>query len=649
MNGSRFILAALLWAGAFEAQGAEEASALATAQIQGEDPNDAGVIVVTGSRRAERLDEATTRVDVIDEADIKASGAMNLGQLLAAQPGIQLTQSFAGTGVQIRGLDAEYVLILINGERVNGRLDGVLDLSRLTVDGVERVEIVKGASSALYGSNAMGGVINIITSEPQDGNSGRFMLSYGSLNAVDGTGQFSHKKGPRSLSLRGGYHRVDAWDLDPENEATTGSAFTMGDGKMLAQLELLSLGELEFRADYMQRRSEGVDQNAAMATFDRVNLVETYAMATQASLFPTENDHLNLELSYSRYRDQYLSDQRGSDALDVYENTVDQIVQGDLQWDHETRRRDMLTVGAEVIGERIETSRVQGGLSQRLRGAAFAQGEWRSSGGNLALVPGMRLDADSQFGLFFTPKFSGRLDLLDDLALRGSVGQGYRAPDFKELYLTFENPGAGYRVDGNAGLSPETSLQADGALTFAPNRHLSVEAGVFRTQIQNMITVALVEAVGEVDSQSYTYVNIGSALLRGAESALSIQGGWGGQAKFSYMFLDSLDEETDAPLEGRSRHQVSTTLRYQNQDRNAGIQVRGAYYSAPSYWIYDPAQFEEVLTATPAYTLVDARLSKGFLEHYTCFISALNLFNAGDPTYLPIQPRTLRLGVEGVF
>lgn len=122
-------------------------------------------IVVTGSRGERRLKDSTVATEVISRKKIEASGARNAAEVLETQLGIDVVPFFGGSRVRMLGLDSQYVLILIDGERISGRLNNAVDLSRFKVQNIERIEIVKGASSALYGADAIGGVINLITRE----------------------------------------------------------------------------------------------------------------------------------------------------------------------------------------------------------------------------------------------------------------------------------------------------------------------------------------------------------------------------------------------------------------------------------------------------------------------------------------------------
>src|SRR5687768_17706765 len=124
-------------------------------------------VVVTSSRRAQRLKDSPVSVEVIPREEIRRSGASDLASLLVERAGIDLQGGHpAGEGVMLQGIGSERVLILLDGQPLAGRISGVFDVSRIPTAMVERVEVVKGPQSTLYGTEAMGGVVNIITRTP---------------------------------------------------------------------------------------------------------------------------------------------------------------------------------------------------------------------------------------------------------------------------------------------------------------------------------------------------------------------------------------------------------------------------------------------------------------------------------------------------
>jgi outer membrane receptor for ferrienterochelin and colicins len=148
------------------------------------------IIVVTGSRREQRLKDSTSMTEVISKKRIEQTGARNLGEVLQGQLGVDVVPFFGGSRVRMLGMDSQYVLFLVDSERIAGRLDNAVDLTRFKTQNIERIEIVKGSSSALYGADAMGGVINMITRETEKDQEYNLRTTYG-----NGRKKFIHRSG----------------------------------------------------------------------------------------------------------------------------------------------------------------------------------------------------------------------------------------------------------------------------------------------------------------------------------------------------------------------------------------------------------------------------------------------------------------------
>ncbi len=175
-------------------------------------------VVVTATRTAAALEDVAVPTTVIGAAQIEADGSLRLNDVLEDLPGLELTDGLGGTGIQIQGLDPAYTLILIDGQPVVGRTAGVLDVSRLSVRGIERVEVVRGPSSSLYGSDALAGVVNLVTGVPSEpalrlrGRAGSFGQGALALEAEGGTQIRGRAWGGRLVLDR---TSTDGYDLDP--------------------------------------------------------------------------------------------------------------------------------------------------------------------------------------------------------------------------------------------------------------------------------------------------------------------------------------------------------------------------------------------------------------------------------------------------
>ena len=157
-------------------------------------------IVVTGTKSSHSIEDTPIQTQVITKREIDASGVVHLGGLLAEQTGLAVISDH-GTGVQMQGFDPDYTLILVDGEPIIGRTAGTLDLDRFLVSNLEQVEIVKGSTSSLYGSEALAGVINLITRIPEKPFSMSVRPRYGSFGSLNFTGELETRQHDVGISF----------------------------------------------------------------------------------------------------------------------------------------------------------------------------------------------------------------------------------------------------------------------------------------------------------------------------------------------------------------------------------------------------------------------------------------------------------------
>ncbi|WP_291726675.1 TonB-dependent receptor plug domain-containing protein, partial [Bernardetia sp.] len=180
-------------------------------------------VVVTATRSEKLLSEVPIPMTVIDEEQIQEMGSLRLSEVLIEQTGLTLLQDH-GQGIQIQGFDPDYTLILIDGEPIIGRVAGTLELSRIAVGNIERIEIIKGASSSLYGSEALAGVINIITKNP-NGTSVELSARYGTNQTTDFGISLQTRKNKLSVTAFANRYGSEGYDFTPETFGQTVEPF----------------------------------------------------------------------------------------------------------------------------------------------------------------------------------------------------------------------------------------------------------------------------------------------------------------------------------------------------------------------------------------------------------------------------------------
>jgi outer membrane receptor for ferrienterochelin and colicins len=601
--------------------------------------------VVTGTRNETPLDDAPIATEVITREEIEASGADTVAEALEDHPGLSIETGLAGQVVVIQGLDPKYTLVLVDGQRVIGRIDGGIDLSRLPITDVERIEIVKGPGSARYGSDAMGGVVNIITRKGTRAVKAEAMSSVGSFGSLEARGRASGGMGPWRGAASVGLSRGDGYDLEPENVATTAAAW---DG-LNASFDLdVRPASPAWRVDsslrWTRRDSRAVDETPSGAIFDRRNLTETVDLDVTPEWKPTLPTRLRFANHFGFFRDQFVSDQRRSNELDRYQDTQERLVESSLQLDWLVGSH-ILGFGVDGMYQALETPRLRTGEGDRSRAALFVQDEWvLSRTPRLVLVPAVRGDRDSRFGDHVTPALALRWDPLPELIVRASAGAGYRAPDFKEMYLFFENPGVGYVVEGNPDLQPETSIDMTAGAEWQAFAWLWLSAGVFRHDLDDIILADVVQEGGANTPIRFSYANLASATSQGVELGGRFHPWTSLRVDATYVFTDARADATGKELSGRTRHRATLSAMWKPAGTGLELSTRGTFAGARPYYDDSGVRFE-----ASAYTMFDARAAWRFATRFTIFGGVENLLDAGDSELNAHQPRSFYAGASAVY
>lgn len=628
------------------------------AAVADEDVRDAGEAVedelprfsavVTATRTERSADEAPVATEVIDRAELRRSGAWDLADLLDTHPGVELTRTFRGTSVGLQGLDPDQVLVLVDGERVAGRLGGAIDVSRFRIEEVERVEIVKGSASAVYGSDAMGGVVNLVprgcgTGPVVEANTRAGTLGQASLGASGNVGDDD-----LCLRITGDLLRTAPIGVIGLPDATLIDGQIAGRLNLRGRIALGAAGHLTLHASGQRQDLQGVDRRDTGAVIDRDSRVETLDFTIRPELKSELLGTVTLTAHYSLFRHQLLMDQRGGSALDDYQEAIDSLWELGARIQRTVGERHEVLGGVELFHESLTTPRLTGGAGSRLRGAAYLQNEWKVTDAlPLRIVPSVRFDADSQFGSRLSPRLALRWDPHSTVVLRASGGTGFRAASFQELLLDFENTGVGYRIEGNPDLRPERSLNGRLGIGWQPVRQISLSVDAFQNDVDDLITVATVGG-SPLEGVRYGYVNVAKALTRGIETSAQLRPVRSLLIDLGYTFTDARDVDAARPLDGRAAHRGSARLAWRFRPWQLESSVRAT--------VVGPRPFHQVGTdgndvrvdAAP-YGIVDARVQKQFGDFFAVVAGVDNLLDAGDESWLAIPPRSFYLGLSGRY
>ncbi len=592
--------------------------------------------VVTGTRLPQEKKDSAVSIEVVTRRQIRESGARDVVEALQARPGVELVQNVGNIALRMQGLGPEYNVVLIDGQRTVGRVNGGVDLSRLSVENIEQIEIVKGPSSVLWGSDALAGTVNIITRRPTRPFAGDGTISFGTLTQFDVRAGAEASGEGWGLSANAGYRHRDAYDWDPSTPATSGSSLDQVQGSLRATVGAHddSGPRGGARVAFTRRAQLGVDSSGTGAVIDRRtrdNILE----AQLDGRIPVARGGLGLTLSGSVFDRRYILDQRNSSALDDVQDTLDLNAQLDAQFDQRLGDTNVAVVGGQFLYERLATPRLNSSSGHRVRGALFLQDTW-SPLAALSAVGGVRLDLDSGFGAAVTPRLSVRAVPHSTLTVRASVGLGFRAPSFQELLLDFENPSVGYVVLGNPDLKPERSFGAHVGLEWTPTRLWLVTLDGFWNELWDMIGYT---SSSQNEVLRYQYINVARARSRGMELSAGVTPLPGLSVLGGYTLTDARNLTEDRPLEAQGAHRWFGQVRYRNRQWGFTAQLRFSVTGQR------PFTTDTGTSWSQPFGMLDARLGKSINPHLEVFLAGANLLNAGDAQFLPIAPRTVFAGL----
>ncbi|MBL7850938.1 MAG: TonB-dependent receptor [Cyclobacteriaceae bacterium] len=491
-------------------------------------------------------------VMLVPKNQIRTMGSLRLTEVLTEQTGLAVVPQVngQGSGIQIQGLNPDYTLVLLNGEPLIGRYTGSLELSRIAVGNIKQIEIVKGPSSSLYGSDALAGVVNIITERPE-GTRGHLYSRYGTNNTLDMSAEYGTTHGRWSLYGFVNRYSTDGYDLSPQNYGKTVSPFFSYTGNLRVgysfspRTELVVSGRYfrekqQFDFEVLSSNNEKIRTSGDGLTSDwNFNPVLTHRLSDRA------------KLTARFYATGYQTETRlvnpATDTVYYTDNFRQGFMRPEANLEYFAGKQHALTFGAGANLESVETGRYGDAVARNQETTyGFVQDEWTPSE-RLNVIGGLRFDYNNIYGSQFSPKLSLRYELSKSISLKGSYGVGFKAPDFRQLYLNFNNTAAGgysvlgtevvegrlaemnaqgllsgYLIDpsqlGNLEAERSHAFNVGGRATVF--RKLTADLNFFYNSIDNLIETQAV-AVTTANQTIYSYRNIKRVFTQGLEANLS--------------------------------------------------------------------------------------------------------------------------------
>ena len=592
---------------------------------------------------------------VITADEIAQSGVESIADLLAREAGFTVNDTFAGAEVTFQGLPAKFTAVLIDGQRVPGRIFERVDFSQLPLANLERVEIIRGPQAAAYGSDNAGVVVNLITKDAA-GLGGALALGLGTLGWN------------REYAQVHGSDGCDSWYLSAERKARENydlnNLFPDTDGDSYDQYDFLGKYSRKFGRDLFHLQVNWFKDEGLGNSFsppDQVRNNETLTRRFQSTLGYdwqlSGSENLSLNYNYGTYFHDFYRYWVG------YEDTtaIDSKFKDTLHDTHATYTKAgsdyILTAGAEYNYDSLRSDRVSGdGEETSTITAGFATYEWFYND-RWTFSGALRYDDHDSFGGKWGPKATATYKIDERSDLAGAVGHGVRYPSLREQYYEFASP-FGYTVLGNPDLTPETTWSY--ALDYSYGTRLGhVRLGAFRHEVSDLIVFSQIQDYPQV----FQTQNVADATTTGfqfsAERRWDVSAKpcepklvwiheekrWGepaerplaeqryiGAGLDTTWIADSEDAELGTELPNSPEWDHRLRLFYQQQGLDSEILVRNT-----NHRFLD----RENTARAPGYTTVDLTVRYG-LGPGTLKLAGLNLFDERDGKYGPEPGRELR-------
>ncbi|MBI5573550.1 MAG: TonB-dependent receptor [Elusimicrobia bacterium] len=596
--------------------------------------------VFIGLRKEVPVEKTATNITVITEDEIEKSDAKTVGEILENKTGVIQVLKYGTLGahseINIRGGkdSSKQVLVMVDGRPVNdilGSAAGSANLSEIPTENIERIEVMRGPSSALYGANALGGVVNIITkkaitAKPKT----EIGLEYGSFSTKSCKMNFSAKPGKANIFLSGSKNVSDGFRENSEYDGLNLSSKIGYDFDKIGkfgtfinhhndELGIPGTNKTEI-ADYDNDK----EQTAKTPNQNMKTRKQVYELNYEKKLSDETKlqSKIYFQQKYFRLRDpdSPQKDDIGiSDTLGgtIQADTLHNITAG-VEGKHDICNKKNEFTKTTVIDKWADTS------------AIFIQKTFNLE--RLTATAGTRYDYNNVFGGQLNPRVVNIYKLSDNFKLSSTVGRAFRAPTFDDLYA--DVPGMGV---GNPELKPEKSIGTDFGMEYKLKEILVSKIILFYSDIKNFIQWAKISPTSSI----YTPSNVGKVFSRGVEFEIENSSIKNITQNLNYTFLESMGKETGTykTLQYTPKHRLNYGLNY-----SAPLEIKtklGVEYTHKQIW----EDWKE--HKIPGYTLANLRVSRKILQSEV-FFSVENIF---DRRYVsrenyPLPGRTYSAGIN---
>jgi len=621
-------------------------------------------IVVTGTRTAKLLSNSPVLVDVIDGEVIAKISQGTLAQALNYIPGVVVKRSVKdGYNIQMQGFDGDHVLILIDGQPIISPTGSSADLDQIPASNIAQIEVIRGAASVMYGSSAMGGVINIITHQTDEP---MLKLDYDVSQYQGNTienGDLNHTIKMHAVENFSGWHtQLDALLIDDQgydyDSATVSQDAASVDKKFITLRTNKGFQDFSTNVKYQWLSDEKLRDSLVIPGQSEVIFYQTDVEQQQIDLGLISTDDPKTPWQVNA---RYINHRETSGQSNSLRDT--NIVLSEINGQKVFQFNNIeLVTGAVIHADRLDQDKpidkvIEINNESRESVEAFIQGNWLKS--DYQVLAGMRSQFDSDFGWHNALRLSTMKNFTfgkGKLQWRAGIGQSYRVPNLKERFYIFDHSALGYMVLGNKELNPETADSINSSLTFnttfADNFvDLRSDISMHYSKTEDLIdSVIDPQQSAETGLSIYQYKNISEAKVYGVDISTELTfNQWKTQLNYSYL---TSEDENNKRLLSRPRHQVKFNINYDIDVYGIELIAYAVYQTGEAV----PDSYQGI--ESNEYTTVNAVLNQVLTEKLSWRISIDNIFDehkspsANSQNLFDIRPvssRTISAGISYQF
>lgn len=499
-------------------------------------------VVVTGTFQNHLLKNTPIITEVIDNKNIENFNSQTLADLLPLHTGIEITQSLGqNQNLKLQGLKKNQVLILVDGERISGKVDDAIDVGQIPISTIEKIEIVKGPLSSVYGSEAIGGVVNIISKKPQDEFNFYVNSTFGSFNRKDlnaySSNSFTISKNIKySILLNSGIYLFDGIDFNKNDFIQELSSFNKkyiiikNDFNVENKLIINSKNEILFEDN------SWLAGGSKYVYFEDFSENKKLTNTLNSKYFLSENSYVNFTLNNSNFKHKSF-EKTNTGNLVRSNNSLEDITTYRFNICFSPYNTSVIIAGIEKNIEEVNSQRILTGNKSVSTNVFYFEDEWNLK--SFILNFGGRYSDNSVFGKFFVPRLSLLYNTNPNLIFRASFGKGFRAPSLNELYIDFNHSSVGYKIEGNPNLQPETSTGINFGMDYSRDELVWFRINLYKNSVINLIEYF--NKPGTSQPVIISYKNIDKANIFGTDLDIDLRLNESSGINIGYNYITNLD------------------------------------------------------------------------------------------------------------